>query len=118
MSWLVRLRWATILGQALLILAVHFRVGIRLPLAQLGAIVGLEVVVNVAAEWWVRHSRPVGEPLVAAALAIDVCCFTGLLYFTGGPMNPFSFLYLVHIALAALVLRPRWTWPLVLLSVG
>jgi len=41
---------------------------------------------------------------------------TALLYCSGGPFNPFSFLYLVHIALAAVVLRPVWTWSLVAFS--
>ena len=49
-------------------------------------------------------------------MALDVLLLTGLLYFTGGPFNPFSFLYLVHIALAAVVLRPRATWALAGLS--
>ncbi|HEX4334271.1 MAG TPA: ATP-binding protein [Polyangiaceae bacterium] len=118
MSWLVRLRWATILGQALLIVVVHFWAKIRLPLEPLAGILSLEAAVNVGATVWLRRAARVGEAVIALALAADVCCFTGLLYFTGGPMNPFSFLYLVHIALAALVLPPRWTWPLVLLSVS
>jgi two-component system sensor histidine kinase RegB len=41
-----------------------------------------------------------------------------LLYFTGGPENPFSFLYLVPIAIAAITLRSAWTWMLVLLSLA
>jgi two-component system sensor histidine kinase RegB len=118
MSWLVRLRWATILGQVLLIGVVHFWARIRLPLEPLAGILAIEAAVNLATKAWLRRPARVGEPAVALALAADVCCFTGLLYFTGGPMNPFSFLYLVHIALAALVLPPRWTWPLVLLSAG
>ena len=54
--------------------------------------------------------------MLPAAMAIDVVILTGLLFFTGGPFNPFSFLYLVHIALGAVVLRPVWTWSLVALS--
>ena len=56
------------------------------------------------------------EWMLPATLALDVVILTGLLFFTGGPFNPFSFLYLVHIALAAVVLRARWTWALVALS--
>jgi two-component system sensor histidine kinase RegB len=118
MSWLVRLRWATIFGQAVLVAAVHFWAKIHLPLEPLAVILTIEATVNVVAMAWLRRTSRIGEPALALALATDVCCFTGLLYFTGGPMNPFSFLYLVHIALAALVLPPRWTWPLVLLSAG
>jgi two-component system sensor histidine kinase RegB len=38
------------------------------------------------------------------------------LYAAGGPSNPFTVLYLVHIALAAVVLRPSYTWSLAALS--
>jgi two-component system sensor histidine kinase RegB len=38
------------------------------------------------------------------------------LHLSGGSYNPFNFLYLVHIALAAVVLRPRYTWGLAALS--
>ncbi|HXU61882.1 MAG TPA: ATP-binding protein, partial [Polyangia bacterium] len=44
--------------------------------------------------------------------------FSALLYFTGGPENPFSFLYLVPIAIAAITLRSAWTWALVFLSLA
>ena len=38
---------------------------------------------------------------LAAVMVLDVLLFSGLLYFTGGPVNPFSFLYLIPIALAS-----------------
>ena len=46
----------------------------------------------------------------------DVLHLTGLLYLTGGPLNPFSFLYLVLIALSAVSMTPRFTWALAVLS--
>ena len=118
LSWLTRLRWAAILGQAVVIAEVHLQLGVKLPLVPLGAILGIEALTNGAFEVWLRRNARPSERVVAGALAFDVTCFTGLLYFTGGPLNPFSFLYLVHIALAALILRPRWTWTLVLFCVA
>jgi len=118
MSWLLRLHWAAIFGQAVVIFVVEEALQVALPLTTLIEIMGLEVVTNAACELWVRRARPVTEPMVAATMALHVTCFTALLYFTGGPMNPFSFLYLVHISLAALILRPRWTWTLVLFSLA
>ena len=50
---------------------------------------------------------------LGATMVLDILVFSGLLYFTGGPMNPFSFLYLVPIALATVILGSRWTWALV-----
>ena len=51
-------------------------------------------------------------------MALDVLLFSGLLYLTGGPNNPFSFLYLIPIALASITMRPAWTWMLVGLSLA
>jgi two-component system sensor histidine kinase RegB len=47
---------------------------------------------------------------------LDIAVLTGLLYFTGGPENPFAFLYVVQIALATVLVQARWTWMLVGLS--
>ena len=49
-------------------------------------------------------------------MMLDIAILTGLLYLTGGPHNPFGFLYLVQIALATVLLRALWTWMLVGLS--
>jgi two-component system, sensor histidine kinase RegB len=56
--------------------------------------------------------------MVAAVMGLDVLLLTGLLSFSGGSFNPFSCLYLVHIALAAVVLSPRLTWILAAWSLG
>jgi len=89
-SWLVRLRWGATLGQVLTIAAVGRAMGVDLPLAPLSVIVALEVATNVACVVWSRTGRPVGDVLVASVLGLDVVLLTGLLYFTGGPFNPFS----------------------------
>ena len=52
-----------------------------------------------------------------ALLSLDTVVLTGLLALTGGASNPFSILYLVHIALAAVVLGRGWTWSLTALAV-
>ncbi len=117
-SWLVKLRWGAIAGQLVTILGVQFGMKIRLPLAVLLGLVLFESITNVACMFWLRARRPVGDGVVAGVLALDVLLLTGLLFFTGGPFNPFSFLYLVHIALAAVVLRSTWTWVLVALSLA
>src|SRR5262249_53435843 len=116
-AWLVRLRWSTIVGQLVTVAGVRFGMQLPIPVAPLLLLLAFAVAVNVACmaaarlaereEWW-----------LAAVMALDVVVFTGLLYFTGGPLNPFSFLYLVPIALAAITLRGAWTWALVLLSLG
>ncbi|HET6279785.1 MAG TPA: ATP-binding protein [Polyangia bacterium] len=114
-NWLIRLRWATSAGQLATILGVRYGMGLPIPLPPLLLLVATALVVNVLCVAVTRRRAP-EEWWLAAVMALDVVIFTGLLYFTGGPLNPFSFLYLVPIALAAITLRALWTWALVMLS--
>ncbi len=114
--WLTRLRWASIVGQTLTVLGVEYAMRVPLPLAALGTLIAIEAASNAAVAVWLSRHQEVGEAPLVALIAFDVVLFSALLYFTGGPTNPFSSLYLIHIALATLVLRPRFTWALVALS--
>ena len=117
-SWLVTLRWGAVAGQAAIIVLVDRLAGIDLPLAGLAAILAVALASNVACARWLRRGGAVRESLIDAVMLLDVLLLTALLYLTGGPLNPFSFLYLVNIALAAVVLRPARTWTLAAFSLA
>ncbi|HEY6081695.1 MAG TPA: HAMP domain-containing sensor histidine kinase [Polyangiaceae bacterium] len=121
-AWLVRLRFGAVLGQLSVIAAVSFALAIRLPLLQLGGVLLLELVLNAWALWRLRQSREQARPItpwdVTFGVGADLILFSLLLYFSGGPANPFSFLYLIHIALAAVVLPPRTSFALVACALG
>jgi two-component system, sensor histidine kinase RegB len=116
-DWLIRLRWAAIGGQLITIGAVHLVMQLALPVAPLLALVAVEIGSNLACALLARRRRP-RQAWLAAVMGLDVLLFSGLLYLTGGPLNPFSFLYLIPIALAAITMRAAWTWALVLLSLA
>ena len=118
LGWLVKLRWASVIGQVATILGVEFAMGVPLPLAPLAAIVAVEVLTNVACSQWHRRRITVRERHLSWLIALDLLLFTGLLYLTGGPTNPFSSLYLVHLSLAALAVGQRHTWALVALTLA
>ncbi|WP_428261521.1 ATP-binding protein [Haliangium sp.] len=117
-SWLLKLRWAQIAGQVATVIGVEWFLTVEVPLAALVAIIGVGMISNLIGAAWFQSRPAVAEWHLAVVMAIDVALLTGLLYFTGGPANPFSFLYLVQIALAAVVLHAQWTWMLVALSMG
>ena len=117
-SWLLKLRWGAIAGQLLTIVVVDQLMAVALPLLPLLSIVAIEVGSNVGAWLWQKRRARIAERDLGILLALDVALLTGLLFFTGGSFNPFSFLYLVHLALAAVVLRPRWTWALAALALA
>ena len=111
LSWLSTLRWGALAGQLATILVVDRVMGIDLPLVPLGVVLAIGVVSNVALNAW-RRRDDVSDAMLAAVMLLDVGLLTAALYFTGGPFNPFSFLYLVNVALAAMILPPGWTWTL------
>jgi two-component system sensor histidine kinase RegB len=115
LPWLLRLRWAALAGQLLTIVFVRYVMRSPIPIGSLMGLLAISLLTSVA---W--RLRPAGWVIrsawLGATMVLDILVFSGLLYFTGGPMNPFSFLYLVPIALAAMILGSAWTWALVLLS--
>ena len=118
LSWLVKLRWAAMAGQLVTIGVVHEGMGIALPLGPLLGLMAISLASNVIAFAWTRRGRRVASWMIPVLMIFDTLLLTALLYLTGGPFNPFSFVYLVQIALATVVLSPRSTWTLVLLSLA
>jgi len=121
LSWLRKLRWAAAVGQVVVILAVHFILGIDLPLGSLLGVVGVLVASNVALDVVFRPenraaSRRIppgrGEWILGSIMLLDIVLLSVLLCLTGGPSNPFSIFYLVNIALASAILREAWAWSL------
>jgi len=123
-QWLARLRWAEVAGQAATVLVGQFVLDGALPMAQLFAVIAIGLVSNLGIELYYfgdrRRSRAVARPVherqIALVMMLDIAVLTGLLYFTGGPHNPFAFLYVVQIALATVLVRALWSWMLVGLS--
>jgi two-component system sensor histidine kinase RegB len=119
LPWLVRLRWGAVAGQLVTIALVKLALGLAIPVPALLALVGVEAASNAVWMWPMRRSPgTVRDWWLGATMVLDVLVFSGLLFFTGGPMNPFSFLYLVPIALGSVILSSAWTWALVFLSMA
>jgi len=115
LSWLVQLHWAAIGGQIVSIAAATRWSGVELQLRPLTLLIAFEIVANVGLALWVRHGR-VGDAGVTAVMIGDVVVLTVLLDWTGGASNPFAALYLVYVALAAVLLPQRWAWALTVAS--
>jgi two-component system sensor histidine kinase RegB len=115
LSWLVQLHWWAILGQVLLVASVEVFTSIALPIPTLLAVVGLEAAGNVALGSWTRQAH-VTDATIAAVMLVDAVVLTVLLDLTGGASNPFSTLYLVNVALAAVLLPSGWAWALMTVS--
>ena len=81
-----------------------------LPLREIGLAIGALALWNALNYGPVHGQRDVQDAEVALHLAVDIVVFTAVVYFTGGPTNPFVSLYLVPISLAATSLPARYAW--------
>lgn len=115
LPWVVRLRYGMVAGEVAVLLGMFYGLHVGFPL--FWALTPLAVVLasNVLLSRLPLSIRFTQETL-GAAFCLDTLCLTATLGLTGGPLNPFSLLYLVQITLSAVVLRKIWTWILGLLS--
>jgi two-component system sensor histidine kinase RegB len=110
---LVQLRWLAVGGQLGTVLAVHFGLGLRLPILAMLSLLASLAMFNLAS--WLRAgtARHVGQPELFLGLVMDLVVLTGLLALSGGVNNPFVFVYLPQLAVGALLLRSGYAWTLV-----
>ncbi len=112
-QWLARLRWGALAIVAASLVIADRALGAELPWMRMWALVAL----GVASNLWLTWRRSLAGHL-GAYLVLDVLILTALLHYSGGPTNPFSIIYVVYIAMSAVMLAPRWTWAIAVLSVA
>lgn len=106
------MRWGALAMIAVSILVATEGLGVDLPRAPMWLLVAVGAVSNL---WLASKKERAGA--LGGFLILDVALLTALLYLSGGPTNPFSIIYVVYIAMSAVMLPPRWTWTIAALSV-
>lgn len=113
----MQLRWLAVGGQVLTILIAASWFGIVLPLVQMALVIGLLVLLNIVSLIRLRQGGITHLELFAE-LVLDVSALTIQLYLSGGATNPFITLYLLQIAIGAVLLEAWAAWLLILLASG
>lgn len=111
-EWLARMRWGALGIQAAAILIATEGLDVALPAVSMWSLVAVGVVSNLWLAW-----RKADAVHLGAFLVLDVALLSGMLYLSGGPTNPFSIIYVVYIAMSAVMLAPKWTWTIAGLSI-
>ncbi|MBU1546109.1 MAG: sensor histidine kinase, partial [Proteobacteria bacterium] len=117
-TWLLHLRWGAVAAQVLLVLIALFFLEISLPYRIISGILTFEILSNFLFGFLIRKKTAMADRLFALVMFLDTALLTGLIYYSGGPMNPFTFLYLVHITLGAILMPPGWSWSLAIFTTG
>lgn len=105
-----------IAGELIAILSAQYLLGVYLPLAAMLGIVGLLTLINIWTWQQLRRESFISDKVFFYHLCIDVIAIAGLLYCAGGATNPFAWLFLIPLIIAATVLSTRATWTIAALS--
>ena len=106
LSWLVRLRWVAILAQIITVAATFGLLSQPdRTLPALGVLISILVVANFWAIRTLNAQHAINKRALLGQLGLDVSVLTGFFLLCGGHHNPFTPLYMVHIAMGAVMLR-------------
>ena len=89
--------------------------GVVLPTLPLAGLLAAMAGTNAALAFELRSAAP-RRAITGVALLLDTGLLTGVLYLVGGPLNPFSIVYLVGVTMAAVTLGHRWALVLAVAS--
>lgn len=112
MRQLVQLRWMAVLGQLLTILVAHYGFDVDLPMRLMFSVLAGLVIYNIVSEVNLRLRRHFHAGELFLGLLVDMGTLTFQLYLSGGATNPFVFLYLLQVGLAAVLLAASYAWTL------
>src|SRR5262249_14856547 len=104
LRWLVLLRWGAVAGQAATIAIATRLLHQPLPALRLLSICVALAVVNLGVQIWLWNGGQPTDRACALNLLVDIAELTSVLALSGGPLNPFAALYLIHITIAAVIL--------------
>jgi two-component system sensor histidine kinase RegB len=116
MYQLIQLRWIAVLGQVVTILVARIEFNIPLPMNYMLAALAVLTIFNAISLLRLQIRPQVTNGELFVALLVDVGIFTVQLYLSGGASNPFVFLYLLQVCLAAILLKPWSTWSMVAIT--
>ncbi len=105
---LCALRWLAVVTQAATVAVVTLVMGVALPVAPMAAAIALLALFNAWATWRTRRGEGIAAPELFAHIVVDVVVLAWLIGWSGGIANPFTSLFLLPIAFAALALPLRW----------
>ncbi|MCW1384129.1 ATP-binding protein [Novosphingobium sp. KCTC 2891] len=117
MVLLVQLRWLAVFGQLITIVFADAVLDVRLPLVPLIAVPVLLVLVNFATIGLIRSREGFADREMLGAVLLDVAALGWQLYFSGGSTNPFTFLFLLQIAIGVILLPTSRSWIVALAAV-
>ncbi len=107
---LIALRGVTIFVQCTVLGIAYYFLHLQLSWTPLFVAVAALFALNLFSWRRLGMDYPVSNEELFAQLLADVLALAGIIYFSGGPTNPFISLFLLPLVIAAATLPSRYTW--------
>ena len=111
------LRGMAVIGQCMTIAVVTIILKWHIPIRHLAAVVAIEILLTIATTVRLNFQRPIRNHEFFAQLLVDVATLVALLYFSGGPTNPFIALLLLPLVIAVATLPKIYGWLMAAIAV-
>lgn len=108
----------TILFVCVMVLIATFSLNLQLPALSLGIIVLIITVANIISFYLLKHLKTISNSTIFFQLLFDIFSFSIIFYLSGGATNPFTFYYLIPIAISATVIPGKLTWLLMTIAIA
>jgi two-component system sensor histidine kinase RegB len=116
--WLIRFRWAVIIGETLILLAAWMLKSRQISALPIILILLTQLAMNLALLGFSHAHLVKTQGFFGMVITADVVLLTVILIYSGGAMNPYTIFYLVEVTAVAVLLEARWVWFCVLLCAG
>lgn len=113
---LIRLRWFAIGAQTLIGIVASEFLHLPVRIGDFLLVIAAEILFNLIAHLRMRADDEPTERWLLGSIAFDLFALTNLLFVSGGAFNPFTTLYVIQVAIASVMLPPRQTAIVVVLS--
>jgi two-component system sensor histidine kinase RegB len=114
---LIVLRWVIMASLTLVIIGLR-QASIPLHVTPLFIAIGSLGILNVLAWWHLQKTQHTQAQVLFVQLLGDLSALSLLFYFSGGYSNPFIWMFLLPITVAAVALRPVYAWIIASLSIA
>jgi two-component system sensor histidine kinase RegB len=117
MHRLIMLRGVVMICLSLVIFGLR-QASIPLPVLPLSLAIAMLGLLSIVAWWRLKESQQTTERELLLQLLGDIAAFSLIFYFSGGYSNPFIWMYLLPITVAAVALRASYAWLIAGLSIA
>ncbi len=111
--WFIRLRWFAFIAQIIILASTVLFFKVEVNWQKIALILSALPLSNIITTQFLVKKFS-AQAITICLIFLDTIILSAILYLSGGPANPFTIVFLLHLVLTAVLLDERWTWVMAL----